>query len=475
MNLDEISGGAVDFLAGGGEMGALMRVTDWARTPLGPPESWPISLKTAVGMMLSSRYAMFVWWGHHLGNLYNDAYRPFLGKKHPNALGQSAREVWEEIWDLIGPRTEAVLERAESTFDEALLLVMDRFGYPEETYFTFSYSPLRNDRGDVGGIFAAVTDETSRVIGERRLRLLREVAAASSQMHTPEQVCTVAAECIAPNARDLPFALLYLTEPGGKTARLAAQVGMEPGSPGATPCVELSNLASEWPLAQTASDNALAVVEGLSSRFERLPTGSWDRAPDRAAVVPLGEQGQNGVAGFLVAGLNPYLVWDEEYRGFVRLLAGQIAAGIANARAYQEERRRAEALAEIDRAKTTFFSNVSHEFRTPLTLILGSLEDLLAKPPDLLARDGYELGAIARRSGLRLLKLVNALLDFSRIEAGPVQACYQPTDLGTLTAELVSNFQITSGAQGQSSQTRRWREMDSNFRFRVPCKRGLRR
>jgi PAS domain S-box-containing protein len=451
MNSDELSRArAADFLAAGGEMGALMRVTDWTRTPVGPPQSWPISLKTAVGIMMSSRYAMFVWWGRHLANLYNDAYRPFLGKKHPNALGQSARDVWKEIWDLIGPRTEAVLERAESTFDEALLLVMDRFGYPEETYFTFSYSPLRNDRREVGGIFAAVTDETLRVIGERRLRLLREIAAASSRTHIPEQVCAVAAECISPSARDLPFALLYLTDPGGKTARLAAQVGMEPGSPGAASCVELNNAASRWPLAQAASNNALVVVEDLSSRFEQLPTGAWDRAPDRAAVVPLGEQGQAGVAGFLIVGLNPYLVFDEKYRGFIELLGGQIAAGIANARAYQEERKRAETLAEIDRAKTAFFSNVSHEFRTPLTLILGSLEDLLAKPPDQLARDGYELGAIAQRSGLRLLKLVNTLLDFSRIEAGRAQACYEPTDLASLTAELVSNFQSACDKAGLS-------------------------
>lgn len=356
MNSDESSGGeALEFLAGGGEMGSLMRVTDWARTPLGAPDRWPISLRTAVGIMLSSRYAMFVWWGRHLANLYNDAYRPFLGEKHPNALGQSARDVWKEIWDLIGPRTEAVLERAESTFDEALLLVMDRFGYPEETYFTFSYSPLRNDRGEVEGIFAAVTDETLRVIGERRLRLLREVAAASSPTHTPEQVCAAAAECISQNARDLPFALLYLTEPGAKTAHLAARVGMEPGSPGAAPLVGLNGAASPWPLAQAASDHTLVVVEDLYSRFERLPTGVWDRAPDRAAVVPLGEQGETGIAGFLVVGLNPYLAFDEDYRGFIKLLAGQMAAGIGNARAYQQERQRAEALAEIDRAKTTFF------------------------------------------------------------------------------------------------------------------------
>jgi len=274
---------------------------------------------------------------------------------------------------------------------------MDRFGYPEETYFTFSYSPLRNDHGEVGGIFAAVTDETSRVIGERRLRLLRETAARSSQAHTPEQVCAVAAECMSQNGRDLPFALLYLTEPDEKTVRLVAQAGVEQGAPGAAPYLELTDAVAQWPLAEADSSNALAVVDDISSRFGRLPTGAWDRSPDRAAVVTLGEQGQTGVAGFLIVGLNPYLVFDEDYRGFISLLAGQLAAGIANARAYQEERRRAEALAEIDRAKTTFFSNISHELRTPLTLILGSLEDLLAKPPDRLTRDCYDLGAVAHR------------------------------------------------------------------------------
>ena len=428
--------GALDFLAGGGEMGALMRATDWTRSALGPPESWPISLRTAVGIMLSSRYAMFVWWGRDLANFYNDAYRPFLGKKHPAALGQSARDVWGEIWDLIGPRTEAVLQRAESTFDEALLLVMDRFGYPEETYFTFSYSPLHDDRGEVGGIFAAVTDETLRVIRERRLRLLRETAAAASEKNTPEEVCAVAAECLSSNARDLPFALLYLMDPGGDTARLAAQAGIEPGSPGAATLVELNGATAEWPLALASDDRALAVVAALRLRFARLPTGDWDRAPDRAAIVAIGEHGQTGVAGFLIAGLNPYLTFDEEYQGFIRLLAGQIGSGIANARAYQEERKRAEALAEIDRAKTLFFSNVSHEFRTPLSLIIGPLTDALEAQGSL---EGASL-KLALRNSLRLLKLVNSLLDFSRIEAGRGHAVYVPTDLSQLTAELASNF-----------------------------------
>ncbi|HJU16406.1 MAG TPA: PAS domain-containing protein [Stellaceae bacterium] len=441
--------GVAGFLADGGEMGALMRAFDWSKTPLGVPEQWPQSLQTAVGIMLSSRYAMFVWWGQQLVNLYNDAYRPFLGKKHPGSLGQSARAVWAEIWDLIGPRTEAVLERGEATFDEALLLVMERYGYPEETYFTFSYSPIRNDRGEIGGLFCAVTDETSRVIGERRLKLLREVAATASETHTPEQVCAAAATCISRNAHDLPFAILYLGEGGGRSARLVARVGVEPGDSAAPPAVDLEDANTIWPLAEAKARGEPLLVEDLQSRLAHLPTGVWDRPPARAVVMPLSEQGQTGIAGFLVAGLNPYLLFEGEYSGFVGLLAGQIAAGIANARAYEEERRRAEALAEIDRAKTAFFSNVSHEFRTPLTLMLGPLEDMLAAPAQEMPGRRDDL-ALVHRNGLRLLRLVNTLLDFSRIEAGRVEASYEPADLSTATADLASVFRAATDKAGLS-------------------------
>ncbi len=284
--LDKPSG--TDCFADGGEMGTLIRSFDWSNS-LGPFETWPQSLRTAVGIMLSSRYAMFVWWGRQLINLYNDAYRPFLGKKHPDALGQSARDVWAEIWDLIGPRAEAVLERGESTFDEALLLIMERYGYPEETYFTFAYSPIRDDQGAVGGIFCAVTDDTSRIIGERRLKLLREVAARTPQTHAPEEVCTAAAASIGGDAYDLPFALIYLTESGGRAARLVAHTGIDAEHPAAPRFVDLEATDTIWPLAKAITEPL--VIEDLQARFERLPTrrlGPAAVARRRHAVVRAG-------------------------------------------------------------------------------------------------------------------------------------------------------------------------------------------
>jgi PAS domain-containing protein len=187
-----------------GEMGRLIRGRDWSNTALGAFETWPHSLRTAVDILLRSRYAMFVWWGRELINLYNDAYRPFLGHKHPDALGRSARNVWPEIWDFVGPRAEAVLEHGESTFDEAMLLIMERQGYPEATYFTFSYSPIHDDRGAIGGIFGVVTDETSRIVSERRLRLLSEVSARISQTQVLEEICAAAAASLSENHKIFP-------------------------------------------------------------------------------------------------------------------------------------------------------------------------------------------------------------------------------------------------------------------------------
>ncbi|HEY9434736.1 MAG TPA: hypothetical protein VI260_25030, partial [Blastocatellia bacterium] len=164
-----------DWLTGGGEMGELIRVMDWSRTPIGPIESWPQSLKTAVNILLNSRYPMFVWWGRELTNIYNDAYIPMLGARHPQALGRSAPNVWADVWPVVGPQSEVVMREGRSTWNESILLVMERHGYTEETYFTFSYSPAPDDAGDVGGVFCAVTEDTARVLGERRLKTLRDL------------------------------------------------------------------------------------------------------------------------------------------------------------------------------------------------------------------------------------------------------------------------------------------------------------
>ena len=425
--------------SGGGEMGALMRGFDWTKTPLGAPTKWPQSLRTVVRVLLTSRFAMWMGWGPELTFFYNDAYgRMSLGRKHPWALGRPAREVWAEIWSDIGPRIRTVMQTGTATWDEALMLFLERSGYLEETYHTFSYSPLSDDSGAVAGMFCVVSEETERVIGERRLSTLRELAAALAATSTERQVLRAIQQALVANQRDLPFALVYLLSEDGSTARLAANVGIDAGHTAAPEQLERTDPSGAWPMGSLADASEGTIVEQLEKRFGALPTGAWDRPPDRATIVPIAKQGQERPAGFLVAALNPFRSFDEAYAGFVRLLAGQIAASLANARAYEEERRRAEALAELDRAKTTFFSNVSHEFRTPLTLMLGPAEDALLDPDT--RSPNRERAAVIHRNALRLLKLVNTMLDFSRIEAGRMQAHFQPTNLAAYSAELASNF-----------------------------------
>jgi len=431
---------AADLFLGGGEMGRLIRSLDWSKTAVGPVQSWPQSLKAAVRIILGSRFPMFVWWGQAMTNFYNDSYAPMLGKRHPDALGRSAFDVWSEIWPVVGPQAEAVLKEGKSSWNEELLLVMERNAYVEEAYFTFSYSPVIDDNGSPGGVFCAVTEDTQRVLGQRRLKTLRELSLRTAdESKNAEDACTIAAEILGNNQRDLPFALLYLLDAQGTRAMLAGASRLPPGTQASPVSIDLQDQDAAWPFCSIVETGRGQLISHLTQKFGSMPGGAWPEPARQAFVLPMTKQGQTALAGFLVAGISPRLAFDNNYRDFLEVAAGQIAGAIANARAYEEERMRAEALAELDRAKTAFFSNVSHEFRTPLTLMVGPLEESLAQPNGLSSADRERVD-IARRNSLRLLKLVNTLLDFSRIEAGRVEASYQPIDLASFTADLASVF-----------------------------------
>ena len=438
-----------DFLSGGGELGALMRAYPWETTPLGPPASWPQSLKLAVRIMLTSRQPIWIGWGDELTYLYNDPYKSIIGGRHPWALGRPTREVWHEIWPEIGPMLDTALGGDRGTYVESQLLIMERNGYPEETYYTFSYSPIPNDDGTVGGIICANSDDTQRVIGERQLALLRDLAADAGHARNWQEACERSVAALAKNQHDLPFSLIYVAEPAHASVELAATSGIMRGAKAAPDTIALDG-PSLWPVSDVLRSQSVRIVPDLRAVLGAdIPAGPWPHAPTQAALVPIPPTGETGRAGVLVVGLNPFRLFDDSYQGFLGLVAGQIAAAIANAQAYEEERRRAEALAELDRAKTTFFSNVSHEFRTPLTLMLGPIEDALNDPSST-ALTPIDRGRLetAHRNSLRLLKLVNSLLDFSRIEAGRVDASFEPVDLARLTTELASNFESATEKAG---------------------------
>ncbi|EYF03192.1 ATP-binding protein [Chondromyces apiculatus] len=423
---------------GNGEMATLMRAFDWSTTPVGPVERWPESLRTAVSICLASRFPIELWWGPQYARLYNDAYRPILGaSKHPQYLGRPGRECWAELWDVIGPMLDGVRTTGEATWSEDMPLMMTRNGYLEETYVTFSYSPVREQDGSIAGIFCACTETTGRVLGERRLIVLRELGAHTGQARTVEEACATALATLEKHTGTVPFTLLYLLDDTGTEARLVGASGLPEGHAARVPVVALADSAGSWQLGEAVRTGALVVERALGRRFGALPGGAWPEPATSAVILPLAAAGQERPYGLLVAGVNPRLALDEDYRTFFNLVATHVASALGNARMVSEARRRAEELAALDQAKTLFFSNISHELRTPLTLILGPTEDGLASAAGVLG--GESLKAV-HRNALRLLKLVNALLDFSRIESGRAQASYEPTDLAQLTADLSSTF-----------------------------------
>jgi PAS domain S-box-containing protein len=443
---------ALDFLSGGDEMSGRIRHRDWSQTSLGPCEAWPRSLKTALQIILNTRYPIWMGWGPELVFFYNGAYRPFIGKRDEWALGASARDVWKESWDEhLGPQADAVLLRGEASWNDQHQLIAYRNGYPEEVYFTYSYSPLPADEGGVGGLFCACTEETQRVLGERRLAALRHLAAATADARTEAQAALVAARTMAEHDADVSFALIYLISADGSSARLAGGSSDLRDARWAPPEVMLIGngdewLPESWPF-RRAMDEGMQLLHGIAPE-RGLPGGRWPEPTTLTAVTRLAKAGDATPRGFLVVGASPRLPFDDNYRSFFELLARGTADALSNARAYEEERKRAEALAELDRAKTAFFSNVSHEFRTPLTLMLGPVQELLEKSRSDHSTATEDQLKVVRSNGLRLLRLVNSLLDFSRIEAGRVQARFEPTDLSAFTAELASSFRSATDRSG---------------------------
>jgi PAS domain S-box-containing protein len=440
----------LDFLTGGGEMGALIRAFDWSSTAIGSPQTWSPTLRTMVRILLANRFPMLLWWGPEYISIYNDAYRPILGRKHPWGLGRPVRECWSEIWHILKPLIDTPFYGGPSTWIEDIELEINRLGFSEETHFTVAYSPVPEEgEGTVGGVLATVHEITEKVVGARRGIILRDLGALAIDARSAEEVCRLAAAIFDRNRKDIPFAALYLVEEDAKAACLAASSGLQ-DHPELTPeMVDLSPVsdAAPWPLASAPQAFEMRRVASLPG----LPPGS-----PQAVVIPVrANTPQQQAAGFLIAGLTPSLPFDDAYRGFLDLSASQISSAIASARAHEQERRRAEALAEIDRAKTNFFNNVSHEFRTPLTLLLGPLESTLTMP-GALTPEAYEQIRTAHRNSLRLLKLVNSLLDFARIEAGRVKARFAPVDLTTITQGLASNFHSAFDAAG--------------LQFKVDCK-----
>ncbi len=425
----------LQFLSGGGQMSDRIRAFDWASTSLGPPDQWSQSLKTSVNLMLNCQQPVWIGWGQDNIFMYNDPYIEVLGlAKHAWALGHPAPVVWAEIWDFCGPLSDKVYQQGESSFVNDVHFFMNRGDLLEEVFYSFSYSPIYDETGKVGGLFCPNIETTAKMLSERRLHTLSKLAATALVEKTTHAACETAFATLAQNREDIPFALLYLLDASDHIL-LEQTTGLLFAEDSATsPATD----PSAWPLVEVLQNAKSQLIS--VSHLTGLPLGLADLPVDKALVLPVASSGQTRPIGVLIVGINPTRRLDAEYVTFYELLAGQVATAIQNARTAEEARQRADALAEIDRAKTVFFSNISHEFRTPLTLMLGSLEELLREGnSNLTARDQATIET-THRNAIRLLRLVNALLDFSRIEAGRTRAQFQRTDLAQYTADLASNF-----------------------------------
>jgi signal transduction histidine kinase len=384
-------------------MAHMIRGFDWSTTPLGPLEEWSPSLRTSVAMCLHSRFPMVVYWGPELIYLYNDANRDAIGLLHPRALGRPAREILPESWDVVGPRLRAVLERGEASWAADEKLVFHFRERPEAGYFTYSYSPIHELDGGVGGVLLVGQDTTGRVLAERRIELLRRLAAARPAK-TVDKACR-AMIAVLHGSPDIPLAAILLGE-GPRYRSAAASAGIAP--------------APEPP------------VLGKPVPAERLMRG--EALPRWAVAVPFD-------GGVLVAALSDEHMIDGEYRRVLERVAAEVGHGVAAARLHEGIRRHAQQVEELDRAKTTFFGDAAHELRTPLTLILGGLEQALEESHS-------EWLDVARRNALRMLRIVNTLLDYSKLEARVHTGVFQPTDLGDLAGRLVTMFESAAKLAG---------------------------
>ncbi len=437
------------WLFGGSTMAPLIRAYDWSQTPLGPLAEWPQSLRTTVNLMLNSQHPIWIGWGPEKTFLYNDAYISVLSlAKHPWALGKPAQVVWAEIWDVCGPLADRVFNKGEASYGDDIRLFMSRGDYLEETYYSFSYSPIYDEAGKVAGLFCPSAETTAQNLHARRLHTLSELSAKSLVAKNIEEACRKSIEIISQNPDDIPFALLYLLDADRKAARLQGASRVAEEIEGVSPrLIDVTHATGlvPWPILELAHGALGRVI--TVDEIAHLPRGAANQPVHEAMALPVASAGSDQPVGILIAGVNPTRKLDAEYRTFFSLLADQVAAAIQDATALEKERARADALAEVDRAKTAFFSNVSHEFRTPLTLMLGPLEDSLAESESLPAEHRERL-EVAHRNSVRLLRLVNTLLDFSRIEAGRIQVSCEETDLAQLTAELASMFRSAIESAG---------------------------
>ncbi len=333
------------FLNGGGALGDLIRSRDWSGSPLGLPHTWPQSLRTTLSLCLASSFPLCFAWGEGRIQFYNDGYLPLCGAKHPHSLGQDFRECWLSAWPVIGPAFEHCVRTGEASYLKDSRMFIDRNGYLEETFFTFSFSPIRDESGEIAGVFHPVVESTHLVLSERRLGLLRDVASRASEAKQASSCLQMVANALSAHGVDVPFALFYALEDdvtagdGAKVPTLVASVGVDADA--------LEDRLSKLPL-ERAAEMPTTEVDDPRGLLGDMVCDPYPE-PIRTIVthrVMLGSTGFPLIV--MVVGASPRLSFDDGYRGFLEMLGAAVTTAVSKAHTYAEERRRAEKLADID-------------------------------------------------------------------------------------------------------------------------------
>jgi signal transduction histidine kinase len=445
--MQEVNDSLSRIFLNGSEMGKRILEHHWTNTPLGPIEKWPQSLITSLSLILNAHQPMWIAWGPELIFFYNDVYIPVLSlSKHAWALGKPTSEVWAEVWNECGPLIDNVLNKGEPCFFTDMRLFINRGDFLEETFFSFSYNPIQDATGKVVGLFCPCNDVSQGILNTRRINTISQLSVNVLAEKKLKSACITAMNSLANNTDDVPFAGLYLVNEHAKSAKLEKMVGISNDFQSLFPLtVELEDSHtlenSLWPIMKAYQSLQPQLIS--IKHVESLPLGLAGQRLSECLILPLIQNTQAKPSGILIVGVNPTRRLDNDYQTFYNLVANHFASVIQRAKILEEEIQHTEKLKEIDHAKTVFFSNISHEFRTPLTLMLAPLEDLLTDIDTPLSPPHRQKLSLAHRNTYRLLKLVNTLLDFSRIEAHKLQAIFEPTDLTSLTEDLASMFRTT--------------------------------
>ena len=349
---EEVSGLALNWLSGGGEMGRRMRVHDWSASALGRPEKWPLCLKNAARQILSARTPVAVTWGPDQLTLHNDAFVPPGCANARSGVGLPFRHLFPEAWQRVGPLLEEVLQRGESALLENQMFCIHRNGYAQEVYLSFRCNPVTDHAANVRGVMVMVDVTTDQVVSARRGAALRDVSTAGAQAHSVEDACYAALEAVSHHSTDIPFALLYTHNAKQREARLVATAALAAGTAASPRVLAFESLAGDasWPVGAAIETNRTVVVDDLPTRFEPLPAGDWPLAPRCAAIVPLATRERDRPDGALIMGVSARRQLDPQYLDFIELVAKDVVAIITAARTREEAARDAvnRAAARVD-------------------------------------------------------------------------------------------------------------------------------